>query len=95
MLQYVKGTSDFGVLYGRAKGPKLIRYIDSDWVGSVDDRKSTLGYVFSLGTSAVTWTNEKQQAVALSSIEDEYRGTIKATCEAVWLRRVLSDMQMS
>eukprot|EP00253_Pinus_taeda_P019219 PITA_19219 len=62
---------------------------------SVDDRNSTIGYVFSLGSGAVTWTSKKQQAVALSSIEAEYWGAVKASCEAVWLRRMLADMHVS
>eukprot|EP00253_Pinus_taeda_P026180 PITA_26180 len=53
------------------------------------------GYVFSLGSGAVTWTSKKQQAVALSSTEAEYRGAVKASCEAVWLRRMLADMHAS
>eukprot|EP00253_Pinus_taeda_P032920 PITA_32920 len=53
------------------------------------------GYVFSLGSGAVTWTNKKQQAVSLSSTEAEYRGAIKASCEAVWLRCMLADMHVS
>jgi hypothetical protein len=94
VLRYVKGTLDFGILYNRSKDPRLCGYTDSDWAGSVDDRKSTSGYVFSLGTGAVTWTSKKQHAVALSSTEAEYRGAVKGACEAVWLRRMLSDMQM-
>eukprot|EP00253_Pinus_taeda_P031506 PITA_31506 len=66
---------------------RVLRY-----AGSIDDRKSTPGYVFSLGSGAVTWTSKKQQAVALSSTEAEYRGAVKASCEAVWLRRMLADM---
>eukprot|EP00253_Pinus_taeda_P009525 PITA_09525 len=53
------------------------------------------GYVFSLGSGAVTWTSKKQQAVAVSSTEAEYRGAIKASCEAVWLRSMLADMHVS
>eukprot|EP00253_Pinus_taeda_P005139 PITA_05139 len=53
------------------------------------------GYVFSLGSSVVTWTSKKQQAVALSSTKAEYRGAAKASCEAVWLRRMLADMHVS
>eukprot|EP00253_Pinus_taeda_P002611 PITA_02611 len=34
--------------------PILSGYTDSDWAGSVDDRKSTVGYVFSLGSSTIT-----------------------------------------
>ncbi|XP_059076574.1 secreted RxLR effector protein 161-like [Cryptomeria japonica] len=94
VLRYVKGTSDYGILYGRCNDPKLIGYTDLDWAGSVDDRKSTSWYVFRLGTSVVTWSSKKQRIVALSSTEAEYRGTVKAACETVWLRRMLSDMQM-
>ncbi|XP_057854791.2 secreted RxLR effector protein 161-like [Cryptomeria japonica] len=94
-LCYVKGTFDFDILYGRNKDLRLIDYIVLDWAGYVDDKKSTFGYVFSLGTGTVTWTSKKQQAVALSSTKAEYWGTVKTTCEAIWLRRMLSDMQMS
>ena len=65
VLRYVKGTLEFGILYSRSKDPRLCGYTDSDWAGSVDDKKSTSGYVFSLGTGAVTWTSKKQHAVAL------------------------------
>jgi hypothetical protein len=59
VLRYVKGTLDFGILYSRSKDPRLCGYTDSDWADSVDDRKSTSGYVFNLGTGAVTWTSKK------------------------------------
>eukprot|EP00253_Pinus_taeda_P014834 PITA_14834 len=85
VLRYVCGTSDYGLLYTCNSDPILNVYTDSDWAGSVDDRKSTAGYVFSLGSNIVTWTSKKQQAVALSSTEAEYRGAVKASCEAVWL----------
>ena len=51
--------------------------------------------MFSLGSGAVTWTSKKQQAVALSSIEAEYQGAVKASCEAVWLRCMLADIHVS
>eukprot|EP00253_Pinus_taeda_P027594 PITA_27594 len=75
--------------------PTLNGYTGSDWAGSFNDRKSTAGYVFSLGSGAITWTSNKQQAVALSSTEAEYRGAVKASCEAVWFRRMLADMHVS
>jgi hypothetical protein len=90
----VKGTLGFGILYSKSKDPQLCGYTNSDWMGFIDDRKSTSGYVFSLGTSAFTWTNKKQHAVALSSTKEEYQGAVKGACEAVWLKRMLSDMQM-
>lgn len=94
VLRYVKSTPNFGILYSKSKDPRLVGFTDSDWEGYVTEKKSTSEYVFSLGTSAVTWTSKKQQAIAFSSIEEKYRGTIKAACEAAWLQRMLADMQM-
>lgn len=59
VLWYVKATSNFGILYGEHKDPRLIGFTYSDWATSTDDRKSTPGYVFSLGISAITWTGKK------------------------------------
>lgn len=81
-------------MYSRSKGRRLCGYTNSDWVDCVDDRISTSGYVFSFGTGAVTWTNKKQHAVALSSTEAESRGVVKGACEAVWFRIILLDMKM-
>jgi hypothetical protein len=50
----------------------LVGFTDSDWVDDPDDRNSTAGYVFILGSGLVTWAYKKQQAIALSSKEEEY-----------------------
>ena len=64
----------------------LVGFTDSDWAGNLDDQKSTAGYVFSLGSGAITWACTKQQALALSSAEVEYRAIVNASQEALWLR---------
>jgi hypothetical protein len=58
------------------------------------DMSSALARVQSHGLGAVTCTRVESHAVTLSSTEAEYRGALKGACEAVWLRRMLSDMQM-
>jgi len=54
VLHYVHGTSDYGLLYTRSATPQLSGFTNSDWVGSTNDRKSTSGYVFNIGSAAVT-----------------------------------------
>eukprot|EP00253_Pinus_taeda_P002353 PITA_02353 len=95
-LTATKPDISFAVIYISRfiSDPILSGYTDSDWAGSVDDCKSTIGYVLNLASGVVTWTSKKQQAVALSSIEAEYRGAVKASCEAVWLRHMLADMHV-
>eukprot|EP00253_Pinus_taeda_P008785 PITA_08785 len=49
------------------------------------------GYVFTLGSRPITWACKKQSAISLSSAEAEYRGTIEANEEALWLHQILSE----
>ena len=69
----------------------FVGFTDSDWVGDPDDRKSTAGYVFSLGSRPLTWACKKQQALALSSEEAKYQAAVNASQEALWLRQILSE----
>ena len=92
ILRYVKGTKNFGIIYKAESDCDLIGYTDSDWAGSIDDRKSTTGYIFLLGSKIISWATKKQKTVALSSAEAEYMAATSATCEAVWLRRIMENL---
>eukprot|EP00253_Pinus_taeda_P035573 PITA_35573 len=64
---------------------------NSDWAGNLDDRRSIIGYAFSIGSRVIAWSSKKQSTVALSSCEAECQALCAATCEAIWLRRLLND----
>ena len=64
----------------------MVGFNDSDWANDPDDRKYTVGYVFSLVSRPVTWACKKQQDFSLSSAEAEYRATFNASQEALCLR---------
>ena len=90
-MRYLKATQERGIFYavGRIEDEEvyLRGLTDSDWVGDVDNRRSTTGYCFTLGSGAISWSSRKQPTVALSSIEAEYR----VACEIVWLRCLLGE----
>eukprot|EP00253_Pinus_taeda_P027463 PITA_27463 len=71
--------------------PLLVGFTNSDWVGDPNDWKSTVGYVFTLGSGPITWACKKQSTISLSSAEAEYRGTVEASKEALWLRQTLLE----
>ena len=71
----------------------LVGFTNSDWSGDPDDKKTTVGYVFSLGSRHVPWACKKQQALALSSTEADYRAAVNASQEALWLRQILSEFR--
>ena len=83
----------YGIMYASTENKELIGYTDSDFAGSLDDRKCTSGYVFHLGSRVIAWASKKQPIVTLSSAEAEYVATTSAACQAVWLRRVLDGLK--
>jgi hypothetical protein len=91
ILCYVCGTVQFKIHYSSGGTPLLVGFTDSDWADDPDDRKSTAGYVFSLGSGPVTWACKKQHAIALSSEEAEYQARVNASQEALWLQHILSE----
>lgn len=92
ILRYLAGTKGHGLWYQRAMDFKLKVFCHSDWAGSCDDRKSTTGNVFLLGSSLVSWSSKKQPVVALSSTEAENISATSAACQAIWLKKMLEDL---
>lgn len=92
ILHHVAGTLDYGLHYIHSNEFMLSGYTDSDWGGSPDDKKSTTGWVFMLGSAAVAWKSQKQPITAFSSTEAEYITATSVACEAVWIRRLLEDL---
>ena len=90
--RYLRGTVDYGPKYEVNQKINLEGYVDLDWVGSGIDRKSTLGCYFSMGSGVISWFSRKQSCAALSTAEAEYVASCSASCEAVWLRKLLSDL---
>eukprot|EP00253_Pinus_taeda_P022001 PITA_22001 len=92
ILRYVKGTKRFGILYTVSERSDLIGYTDSDWAGSVNDQKSTSGYVFHMGSGAISWASKKQPIVALSTTKVEYVAATAAACQTIWMRMMLRSL---
>jgi hypothetical protein len=91
IIHYVHGTVQFKIHYSSGGTPLLVGFTNSNWANNHDDQKSTAGYVFSLGSGPVTWAYKKQQAITLSSAEEEYPTTVNASQEFLWLRHILSE----
>ncbi|KAI4326500.1 hypothetical protein MLD38_031808 [Melastoma candidum] len=83
ILRYLKGTIDFGLFYSSSKEFQLVEYWDSDFAGDLDDRKSTTGFVFFMGSNTISWSSKKQAIVTLSSCEAEYVAITACTCHAI------------
>lgn len=93
IFRYIKGTKDLGIGYCHGlSSDDILGYCDADWAGDVNDRKSTSGYVFHLAGGPISWRSKKQTCVALSTAEAEYVALAAAAQEAVWLKKMISQM---
>ena len=69
IFRYLKGTTEFGLWYTKGNELTSVAYTNADWVGSIDDRKSTSGATLYLGDFLVSWSSKKQPSVSLSKTE--------------------------
>ncbi|RVW85457.1 Retrovirus-related Pol polyprotein from transposon TNT 1-94 [Vitis vinifera] len=67
-------------------------YVDADFAGDIDSRKSTTGFVFTLGGTAISWASNLQKIVTLSTTEAEYVAATEAGKEMIWLRGFLDEL---
>ncbi|KAK2410077.1 putative mitochondrial protein [Trifolium repens] len=91
ILKYVNGTSDYGIMHSHCENSTLYGYCDADWAGSADDRKSTSGGCFFLGTNLISWFSKKQNCVALSTAEAEYVAAGSSCSQLVWMKQMLKE----
>jgi hypothetical protein len=91
VLRYLKGTKEVGITFGGTVHP-LVGYVDSDYAGDLDNRRSTTGFVYLLNGGPVSWRSKKQESVASSTVEAEYMAYHAASKEARWLASLLRDL---
>ena len=82
-----RSTSDYGLCYQGRPGLEIMLdihgFVDADWVGDLDQRRSTSEYVFSISGGAVSGMSKRQPVVALSTIEAKYMAVTHA-CKEVY-----------
>ena len=91
ILRYLKGTPNLGIWYPKESGFNLVGYSDSDYAGSVVDRKSTSGSCQFLGSRLISWFSKKQQSVSNSTSEAEYIAAGSCCAQILWIRNQLMD----
>ncbi|KAK5773528.1 hypothetical protein PVK06_049834 [Gossypium arboreum] len=91
ILRYLRGTTNVCLQFGRTKDG-VIGYVDADFAGDLDRRRSLTGYVFTIGGCAISWKATLQTTVALSTTEAEYMAITEACKEAIWLKGLFSEL---
>jgi hypothetical protein len=92
VLRYIHGTINYGLRYISSNDVQLHGFTYSYWDGSAEDRKSTSGMCFILGSAMISWGNRKHNSVTLTIEEEKYITTYEACTEAIWMRKLIYDL---
>ncbi|KAK2998642.1 hypothetical protein RJ639_023717 [Escallonia herrerae] len=90
---YLAGSTNFGVMFDRdgAKG-EVSGFVDSDYAGDLDSRRSTTGYIFTFYGGPICWKSVLQSTTALSTTEAEYMALTEAAKGALWLKGLVEEL---
>jgi len=94
IFRYLKGILDYGLWYPKGEEFTLKAYIDVDWAGCVDDRKSTSGGALFVGSCLVSQLSKKQSSISLSTAEAEYIAATTCCTQILWMKQTLQDIQI-
>lgn len=73
ILRYLQGTRSYGLCFCRGSKTELVGFSDSSHNVDEDDGRSTTCHIFYLNDCPITWCSQKQETVALSSCEAEFK----------------------
>ncbi|KAF5776249.1 putative RNA-directed DNA polymerase [Helianthus annuus] len=94
ILRYLKSSPGQGVFLPKHGGLHLSAFCDADWLGCQLTRRSRTGYLLLLGGAPISWKTKKQSVVSRSSAEAEYRSMASTVSEVIWMRWLLTDLQV-
>ena len=94
IFHYIRKTLDLRFTFNEVLEP-LAEYTDADWRGDRNTRRFTFEYVFNVGSETISWSFKRQSIVILSICEVEYMSQTQAIKEAIWLSRLLKQINPS
>lgn len=92
VLRYLQGTTTNGLHIHYSPNNSLYGYTDADWASNADDRHSTGGCCIFYGDNLVSWSSKKQNVIAKSSTEFEYRALSTGAAELIWIQALLTEL---
>ncbi|KAG8473076.1 hypothetical protein CXB51_035013 [Gossypium anomalum] len=91
MSHSVQLADKWRIPFGRTEDG-VIGYVNADFAGDLDRRRSLTDYVFTIGGCAISWKATLQTTVTLSTTEAEYMVIIEACKAAIWLKGLFSEL---
>ena len=94
-MRYLAGTRDYGLVFGDSGSTLAVKgFTDTDFAGCVNTRRSRSGHVFVLNGAPISWCSQLQKLVTSSTMEAEYVALANGVKEAIWLCRMMNELNV-
>ena len=75
--------------------PRVLQgYVDANYAGDLDQRKSTTKYVFIVAECIISWKAELEDTVTILMTEAKYMAVVEASKEGLWLREFVETFSI-
>ena len=96
VLRYLSDDPSKGIKYTKTKNfdgkIRIVAYVDSDWAGCIDTRRSTMGYIIKVANGPTSWKSKTIKSIAMSSCEAEFVALSEVCRELMWMCRFLDEL---
>jgi len=91
ILKYLKGTIKYGINISRNSNIKA--FVDANHAGDTKTRRSTTGFVITIGDSPTSWCSKLQHCVSTSAAEAEYYSLSEHSKHCMWYTNLLKELK--
>jgi hypothetical protein len=93
IFKYLKGTENYGIKFSKNSSLKI--FVDADYAGDIDTRKSTSGFLMMMGDAPTNWYSKLQHCVATSTAESEYYSVSECAKHSLWYMNLLNELNIN
>jgi len=93
IFNYLKGNTNYGLYFTKDKTIKA--YSDADYAGDKDSRRSTSGFMITIGNSPISWSSKLQHCVSTSTAESEYYSLSECSKHCIWIKNMLNELHQN
>lgn len=92
IFAYFKNDPAKDIVYSDKHGLQFTGFMDSDFAGCENSRRSIIEWVFTLARGFVSWLFQKQKTITTSTIDAEYIADTETAKKTVWIRNFINDL---
>ena len=92
VLRYLQGTKDLMLTYRHTSLLDVVGFCDAGFAGCIDDKKSTMSYIFMMAGGDVSWKSVKKTLTTSSTMEAECVACYEACYHVIWMRNFISTL---